>query len=140
MWEVKCNNGLIGYSTFMPQMDFSQGVEKASYRIELPAGQQCRYRTLNTDGKNIQVKESTGPEGQQILEVSAAQLPPIVSEPFGPSLCRTIPARIFRPFRFQFRQEAGRHEHMAKVRRVAVQPSQRPRPAHRTVQKQSCTN
>lgn len=39
VWEVKCNNGLIGYSTFMPQTDFNQGVEKSAYRIELPAGQ-----------------------------------------------------------------------------------------------------
>ena len=49
VWEVKCNNGLIGYSTFMPQTDFNQGVEKSAYRIELPAGQQCRHRALNTD-------------------------------------------------------------------------------------------
>ena len=107
VWEVKCNNGLIGYSTFMPQMDFSQGVEKASYRIELPAGQQCRYRTLNTDGKNIQVKESTGPEGQQILEVSAAQLPPIVSEPFGPSFAELFPRVYFAPSAFSFDKKQG---------------------------------
>lgn len=107
VWEVKCNNGLIGYSTFMPQMDFSQGVEKASYRIELPAGQQCRYRALNTDGKNIQVKESTGPEGQQILEVSAAQLPPIVSEPFGPSFAELFPRVYFAPSAFSFDKKQG---------------------------------
>jgi len=56
-WEVKCNNGLIGYSTFIPQAYPNQGVEKATYRIELPAGQGCRYRELNTQGKKIQVKE-----------------------------------------------------------------------------------
>ena len=107
VWEVKCNNGLIGYSTFMPQMDFSQGVEKASYRIELPAGLQCRYRALNTDGKNIQVKESTGPEGQQILEVSAAQLPPIVSEPFGPSFAELFPRVYFAPSAFKYDKSEG---------------------------------
>ena len=33
-WEVKCNNGLIGYPPFIPLADFNQGVEKATYRIE----------------------------------------------------------------------------------------------------------
>ena len=63
-WEVKCNNGLIGYPPFIPLADFNQGVEKATYRIELPAGQGCRYRELNTQGKGIQVKESTGANRQ----------------------------------------------------------------------------
>lgn len=106
-WEVKCNNGLIGYSTFMPQTDFAQGVEKAGYRIELPAGQQCRHRTLNTDGKNILVKESTGTEGQQIIEVSAAQLPPILSEPFGPGFAQLFPRVYFAPSAFSFDKTTG---------------------------------
>lgn len=107
VWEVKCNNGLIGYSTFMPQTDFNQGVEKSAYRIELPAGQQCRHRALNTDGKNIQIKESTGPEGQQIIEVSATQLPPIQSEPFGPSFAQLFPRVYFAPSAFSFDKTQG---------------------------------
>lgn len=107
VWEVKCNNGLIGYPTFMPQTGFDQGVEKSSYRIELPGGQQCRYRTLNTDGKNIRVKESTGPEGQQIIEVAATQLPPILNEPFGPSFAQLFPRVYFAPSAFSFDKSTG---------------------------------
>ena len=95
-WEVKCNNGLIGYSTFIPQAYPNQGVEKATYRIELPAGQGCRYRELNTQGKKIQVKESTGADGQQVIGATAYKLSPIVKEPFGPDLQNCFHVSILR--------------------------------------------
>ncbi len=90
-WEVKCNNGLIGYPPFIPLADFNQGVEKATYRIELPAGQGCRYRELNTQGKGIQVKESTGANGQQVIKATASKLSPIIKEPFGPDFTELFP-------------------------------------------------
>lgn len=126
-WEMKCNNGLIGYSTFIPQTNFSQAVEKATYRIELPAGQGCRYRELNTqetettnkgiegqiteskgtEGQGIQVKESTGAEGQQIIEVTALKLPPILKEPFGPSFAELFPRVYFAPSAFKYDKSEG---------------------------------
>lgn len=106
-WEVRCDDGVINYTTFMPQMDFNQGVEKATYRIELPSGQQCRYQTLNTESKNIQVKESTGAAGQQVIEVLATQLPPIESEPFGPSFAELFPRVYFAPSAFSFDKTQG---------------------------------
>lgn len=131
-WEMKCNNGLIGYSTFIPQMSFNQAVEKATYRIELPAGQGCRYRELNTqgvgtqskeagnketenkevesksiEGQGIQVKESTGAEGQQIIEVTALKLPPILKEPFGPSFAELFPRVYFAPSAFKYDKSEG---------------------------------
>ncbi|WP_291589870.1 transglutaminase domain-containing protein [Bacteroides sp.] len=136
-WEIKCNNGLIGYSTFIPQMSFNQAVEKATYRIELPAGQGCRYRELNTqrvgnqskeagnkeaenkeaatketetksiEGQGIQVKESTGAEGQQIIEVTAQKLSPILKEPFGPSFAELFPRVYFAPSAFKYDKSEG---------------------------------
>lgn len=131
-WEMKCNNGLIGYSTFIPQMSFNQAVEKATYRIELPTGQGCRYRELNTqgvgnqskeagnkeaatkeaesksiEGQGIQVKESTGAEGQQIIEVTAQKLPPILKEPFGPSFAELFPRVYFAPSAFKYDKSEG---------------------------------
>lgn len=126
-WEMKCNNGLIGYSTFIPQTNFSQAVEKATYRIELPAGQGCRYRELNTqepettnkgiegqiteskgtEGQGIKVKESTGAEGQQIIEVTALKLPPILKEPFGPSFAELFPRVYFAPSAFKYDKSEG---------------------------------
>lgn len=106
-WEIKCNNGLIGYPTFMPQNDFNQGVEKASYRIELPAGQSCRYQVLNTQGKEIQVKESTGPEGQHVIEATAGKLSPILEEPFAPSFSELFPRIYFAPAAFKYDKSEG---------------------------------
>lgn len=106
-WETKCTNGLIGYPTFIPQTYLNQSVEKASYRIELPAGQTCRYRALHTEGKDIQLKESTGPEGQQIIEVAASNLPPILKEPFSPDLSELFPRIYFAPSSFKFDKSEG---------------------------------
>lgn len=111
-WEIKCNNGLIGYPSFVPQTGFGQGVEKATYRIVLPAGQKCRYRELNTQGKEgqgkrITVKESVGEQGEQIIEASATQLPPILQEPFGPPIAELLPRVYFAPSAFRFDKSEG---------------------------------
>ncbi len=106
-WEVKCNNGLIGYPPFIPLADFNQGVEKATYRIELPAGQGCRYRELNTQGKGIQVKESTGANGQQVIKATASKLSPIIKEPFGPDFTELFPRVYFAPSAFKYDKSEG---------------------------------
>lgn len=106
-WEIKCNNGLIGYQSFLPQTDFQQGVEQATYRIELPAGQECRYRELNTGGKNIQVTKSTGTDGQQVIEVTASKLLPIQKEPFGPDFAKLFPRIYFAPSAFKYDKSEG---------------------------------
>ena len=105
--EIKCNNGLIGYQSFLPQTDFQQGVEQATYRIELPAGQECRYRELNTGGKNIQVTKSTGTDGQQVIEVTASKLLPIQKEPFGPDFAKLFPRIYFAPSAFKYDKSEG---------------------------------
>lgn len=106
-WEMKCVNGLIGYMSFIPQTTFQQGVEKASYRIELPAEQACRYRELNTEGKDIQVKESTGAAGQRVIEATATKLPPVEQEPFGPTFADLFPRVYFAPSAFIYEKSKG---------------------------------
>nr|WP_244437379.1 DUF3857 domain-containing protein [Bacteroides reticulotermitis] len=106
-WEMKCVNGLIGYMSFIPQTTFQQGVEKASYRIELPAEQACRYRELNTEGKDIQVKESTGAAGQRVIEATATKLPPVEQEPFGPTFAELFPRVYFAPSAFIYEKSKG---------------------------------
>lgn len=106
-WEVKCNNGLIGYPSFVPQTDFLQGVEKASFRIELPAGQTCRYHALNNDDNKIQIKESAGDAGQRIIEARASQLAPVSEEPFGPAFSELFPRVYFAPSAFIYDKSEG---------------------------------
>lgn len=106
-WEMKCNNGLIGYSSFIPQAAFNQGVEKATYRIELPTGQQCRYHAMNNKKNEIQVKESIGSEGQQVIEATVSKLPPISSEPFGPKFAELFPRVYFAPTQFAYDKSEG---------------------------------
>lgn len=106
-WEVKCTNGLLGYPPFLPQTDLHQPVEKASYRIELPAGQGCRYRALHTEGKEIRIQESTGAEGTQIIEVTASHLPPVVDEPFSPDFSNLVPRVYFAPSAFKYDKSEG---------------------------------
>lgn len=106
-WETKCNNGLIGYTPFIPQFQFDQGVEKASYRIELPAGQKCRYHVLNNQGKDIQVKESTGVEGQQVIEASVSNMAPKLKVPYGPSFAELFTRAYFAPAQFMYDKSEG---------------------------------
>ena len=106
-WETKCSNGLIGYSSFSPQSEFNQGVEQASYRIELPAGQKCRYHILNNEKKEIELKETTGSGGQQIIEATTSRLSPRINEPFGPSYSELFPRVYFAPTQFVFDKSEG---------------------------------
>lgn len=80
---------------------------KATYRIELPAGQGCRYRELNTQGKGIEVKESTGADGQQVIEATASKLSPIIKEPFGPDFAELFPRVYFAPSAFKYDKSEG---------------------------------
>lgn len=106
-WEVKCNNGLINYPRFMPQEEYHQRVDKASYRIELPIGQDCRYLSVNTQKKEFTITESKGANNQQVIEAIASDLPPIEPEPFGASFAQTFPMVYFAPSRFSFGKTEG---------------------------------
>ena len=106
-WETKCSNGLIGYRPFYPQSELNQGVMTANYRIEMPVGQKCRYRIVNNPGKEMQVNESTGPEGQQIIKATVANLTPTCYEPFGPSYSELIPCVYFAPSQFAYDKTTG---------------------------------
>jgi transglutaminase-like putative cysteine protease len=105
-WETECRDGLLTYPTFMPQAEYNQLVMNASYRIELPAGQACRYRRQHTE-ENIVMKESTGDKGQHIIEATATQLQPLVTEPFGPSSREIMPRVYFAPADFAYDKTEG---------------------------------
>lgn len=106
-WELKRRDGIIGFPSFIPQTDFGQSVVKASYRIEIPQGQNCRYHELNTQGKNIKIKEIEDVGEKQIIEVTAVNLTPIPKEPFSQDISKLIPKVYFAPSVFQFEKTKG---------------------------------
>ncbi len=105
-WEVKTDNGYIGFPSFSPQTDFNQFVQQASYRIELPIGQVCRYHEANSEGL-IKIKESKKPDGGQIIEATASKLPPIRKEPLSLNFSELAPQVYFAPSSFQFDKTEG---------------------------------
>lgn len=107
-WTIRVNEGLINYPSFMPQTHRKQRVENASYRIELPPGQDCRYYALHAD--RLRISESRLPNGGQVVEVSAQSLPPLESEPYDLPLHQTMPVVYFAPSDFRY---AGTEGNMA---------------------------
>lgn len=106
-WEIKCNNGLINYPSFIPQIEYYQSVEKANYRIELPIGQECRYLAVNMEGKPFTITESKGADGRQIIEATAPKLPAIEPEPFAPTFAKLFPLVYFAPSSFSYGKTEG---------------------------------
>lgn len=105
-WEVKNENGFIGFPSFVPQTRFGQLVQQASYRIETPQGQPCRYHALHNDGQ-IEIEESVTPDSRQVVKASAARLLPIAEEPLSPRFLDLAPQVFFAPSAFQFDKTEG---------------------------------
>lgn len=106
-WEIKWNGGLIAYPSFVPQKYLNQSVLEASYRIELPAEQKCRYDVQNTSDKKIQIKESATPDGTTVIEATATAFAPILSEPFTSNMGELIPRVYFAPSMFIYDKSQG---------------------------------
>lgn len=106
-WEVKHNDNLIGFPAFVPQTDYFQTVLHARYRLELAAGQTCRYREIRTAGTGIRVEQSETADGRIVVEAVAGALPPVVPEPFGPTAREVFPYVYFVPDRFVYSRTEG---------------------------------
>lgn len=106
-WGIKCNNGLIVYSPFVPQKEFWQRVEKATYRLTLPVGQTCHYFAKNTENKKVTITETKGAAGEQVLEVTATGWNAIVSEPLSPDVHELLPLVYFVPTTFVYDKTQG---------------------------------
>lgn len=106
-WDIKCHNGLIVYPPFVPQKDFLQRVEKASYRLTLPVGQMCHYFAKNTQKSKLTIVETKGAAGEQVLEVTATKWNAIVSEPLSPDVHELLPLVYFVPTTFVYDKTQG---------------------------------
>lgn len=103
-WEVKYDDGLIGYPLFIPQDTYNQSVVQASYRIQTPADSPCLYRKLYMDAE---VNQQKIPEGAWLTEVKVKSLPAIRKEPLCPSAYNLLPRILFVPENFSFEGTRG---------------------------------
>lgn len=106
-WKRKCHKGVIGFPTFIPQHDYNQLVQKASYKITLPSEQKCRHYGENLQGLSIVVRD-TVIGTKQVVEVQATSLSPIQKEPYAPAAAQLFPVVRFAPSVFQYGGTTGR--------------------------------
>ena len=106
-WEIKNSDGLIGYPSFVPQKNYNQSVAQASYRIVTPAGNPCRYRTINMP---VEVSQQQAADGNWLTEVKIQALPALKKEPYSPSLSELLPRIYFTPRDFSFEGTQGSME------------------------------
>lgn len=109
-WEIKCNNGLIYFPTFVPQSNFQQLLLEGSYRLEMPVGQTCKYKVVNDLEKQIKITELKGKEGQQIIEANVSNLPVIELEPLSLPISKLLPLVYFSPTDFTIDGTKGNME------------------------------
>ncbi|MEG1586924.1 MAG: DUF3857 domain-containing protein [Bacteroidales bacterium] len=102
-WELKHKDGLISYPVFVPQTSYNQAVDTAVYQITLPAQENLRFRSLNS---NIEPVESTEKNRKSYL-FTYGNLNAIEHEPMGLSLTAMIPHVYFTPEEFSFEGTTG---------------------------------
>lgn len=106
-WEMKDNDGLIGYPSFVPQAGYHQSVARASYRIQTPADNPCRHRAINMQAD---VNRQQMPDGNWLTEVKVESLPAIKKEPYSPAFSELCPRIFFTPQNFSFEGTRGSME------------------------------
>ena len=106
-WEVKHNDGLIGFPSFVPQTNYNQSVAQASYRIVTPGDNSCLYRTINMQ---TEVSQQQTADGNCLTEAKVQSLPAINKEPYSPSLSDVLPRIYFVPRNFSFEKTQGSME------------------------------
>ncbi len=102
-WEVTTKNAVWVFPAFIPQPGSSVGVEKAVYRLEMPAGTKFYTKVYNFDGHPV---KKTDPK-RDIYEWRAENLPPIVPEYFSPPYYEKYPLVYFSPDQFVYDGVAG---------------------------------
>lgn len=104
-WEEKYTDALIGLPTFLPQQEYNQFVEQASYRLLTPANLPCRHHALNCQPD---ISRQPAENGNLLTQVVLTALPAINREPFSPGLYELLPRVYFVPEAFTFGKTSGR--------------------------------
>lgn len=102
-YEISHRGGIIFFPTFVPVTLPDMSLEEASYTLRVPAGSRIHTRNVNTD---IRPEKSSG-AGQDTYVWSAANLRPIVTEPYGRTFGKLMPSVYVNPHEFSYNGTDG---------------------------------
>lgn len=97
-WEVKHQNGIIGFPVFMPQDDFNQSVETAEYKLLFPGETPFKHKALRMQDSPVQ--EASGKTVGYKWTIK--NMPALETESFGPSLMSLVPILYATPTHFMY--------------------------------------
>ncbi|MDR1743408.1 MAG: transglutaminase family protein [Dysgonamonadaceae bacterium] len=80
VYDIKLKNGVLSYPAFHPLANYNVAVEKAEYRLEIPADYVVREKKLNT---NVEATEKNDLK-RKSLYYKVENLKPLFFEPYSP--------------------------------------------------------
>jgi transglutaminase-like putative cysteine protease len=103
-WKVKSDDNVLSFPPFIPQNDYEETVENASYSITVPKNYHYQYKVLHTSVNPLIRTEKNG----NITTTFAMQnLKALSKELFVPSLKDRVPAIYFSPVNFDYFSNRG---------------------------------
>lgn len=106
-FEMTYTDALLGFPPFLPQSQFHQPVEQASYTLSLPKGTTYRYHTT---AMTPEISKETTATGEQLIRLQVKNLPALTDEPYSPPLRERMPRVDFVPETFCFEKTQGSME------------------------------
>ncbi len=95
-YEIKFVNGILSYPFFHPFEGYNVAVEKANYRLQIPADYTLRYKSMG----NMPSPDRTLAGKDSVFSWQAAGLPALISEPYMPPYKELFPTLYLSPARF----------------------------------------
>lgn len=112
-YEMEWKDGIIVFPPFVPQTDYSQSVQSASYSLTYPQGTEIMHKTINWSGDAVQTKDKK----TETMQWSFSALKAIKEEVLDPSLMSLLPQIYAAPKEFSYE---GHKATIATVRDICL--------------------
>lgn len=97
-YEMEWKDGIIVFPPFIPQSNYSQSVQTASYALTYPQGTEIMHKTLNWSGDVVQKKDKK----TETMQWSMSSMKAIKEEVLDPSLVNLLPQLYAAPKEFSY--------------------------------------